>query len=731
MPLVVPAHSKLCERRALGFYHRLMTLPIDPLAVRTGRKAESVDFDVKMPEEHGPRHHLVDDRVEPVDQEHLQVRGLAADVDGLLVTHPVRIGDYRGERERGLLEGDRWRLPPAPYADVRLMREVLPIGHEPSVAQRRPQRERGSPRPMAAATIVPGLIMAVRNADIAEIFERMAVLLEIQGANPFRIRAYQNAAQTLSDLPRGVADMLAEGEDLSELPDIGKDLAGKIAEIVDTGHLGALEDLEREIPPGLVDLTHVPGLGPKRVRALYDDLGVRNRADLLRAATKGRIREISGFGVKTEERILEALRRDADREQRYKLSDAEEIADPYVAYLRSVPGVKEVVVAGSYRRRKETVGDLDILVTCKAGSPVMARFVEYEEVRDVISHGTTRSTVVLQSGLQVDLRLVEQASYGAALYYFTGSKAHNVAVRTIAVKKKLKINEYGVFKGERRIAGKTEKEVFQAVGLRYVEPELRENRGEIEAAEKNRLPHLVSLSDIRGDLHAHTNATDGHDSLQQMAEAAKALGYQYLAITDHSKRVTIAHGLDETRLRRQLGAIERLNEKLKGLRVLKGVEVDILQDGTLDLSDGVLKHVDLTVCAIHSGFGLSRVEQTERIIRAMDNPYFNILAHPTGRLINQRDAYDVDMEKVMEAALERGCYLELNAQTDRLDLNDVHCRMAKELGLKVAISTDAHASSNLDLLRFGVDQGRRGWLEPEDVLNTRPWRELKSLLARR
>jgi len=576
----------------------------------------------------------------------------------------------------------------------------------------------------------PAAIMAVRNADIAELFERMAVLLEIQGANPFRIRAYQNAARTLIDLPRRAADMLAEGEDLSALPHVGKDLASKIAEVVDTGHLGALEELEREVPAGLAELTQVPGLGPKRVRALFDKLGVRGRADLERAAAKGRIRELSGFGAKLEQRILDALRRDASREKRYKLADVEQIANQYVEYLRAVSGVREVVVAGSYRRRKETVGDLDILVTCKKGSPVMARFVDYDDVHEVISHGTTRSTVMLQSGLQVDLRLVAQISYGAALYYFTGSKAHNVAVRTIAVKKGLKINEYGVFKGQRRVAGKTEKEIFQAVGLRYIEPELRENRGEIDAARRNRLPHLVSLADIRGDLHAHTNATDGQDSLRAMAEAAKEIGYEYLAITDHSKRMAIAHGLDAKRLRRQLAAIDRLNDELNGIRVLKGVEVDILANGALDLSDAVLKQLDLTVCAIHSGFGLSRVEQTERIIRAMDNPYFNILAHPTGRLINQRDAYDIDMEKVMEAALERGCHLELNAHPERLDLDDVHCRMAKEMGLELAISTDAHTTQDLDHMRFGVDQGRRGWLEPMDVLNTRSWQELRLLLRR-
>jgi DNA polymerase (family 10) len=581
-----------------------------------------------------------------------------------------------------------------------------------------------------AATIASVAGMSVRNAEIADIFDRMAALLEIQGANPFRVRAYRNAAQTVGDLPRSVGDMLAEEEDLSTLPGIGKDLASKIAEIVDTGQLTALAEVEKEVPAGLVDLTRLPGLGPKRVKILYEELGICDLTGLERAGRKGRIRELAGFGTKTEQRILDALSRHAREEWRTKLADVEELASAYVDYLKAIPGVKEVIVAGSYRRRKETVGDLDILVTCKKGSLVMKGFVEYDEVKALVSRGTTRSTVSLRSGLQVDLRVVAQASYGAALYYFTGSKAHNIAVRTIAVKKKLKINEYGVFKGERRIAGRTEKEVFKAVGLRYIEPELRENRGEIEAAKKNRLPRLVSVGDIRGDLHAHTNATDGHHSVRQMAEAARKLGYAYLAITDHSKSLVIAHGMDERRLRKQLGAIDRLNSQLEGIQVLKGIEVDILEDGSLDLSDSVLKQLDLTVCAVHSGFRSSRDKQTERIIRAMDNPYFNILAHPTGRLINQRDAYEIDMERVMNAALERGCYLELNAHPDRLDLNDVHCRMAKDMGLKVAIATDAHATSNLEHMRFGVDQGRRGWLEPEDVLNTRPWRAVRKLLAR-
>ncbi len=583
----------------------------------------------------------------------------------------------------------------------------------------------------AAATVGTTRIMSVRNAEIADIFDRMADLLEIQGANPFRVRAYRNASRTVAGLGRSLADMLAASEDLSKLPDIGKDLAGKIREIVDTGRLAALAALEKETPAGLVELTRLPGLGPKRVKSLYESLGICDLDGLERATRKHRIRELPGFGAKTEQRIMEALARRTQDAGRHKLADVEEIAGAYVEYLEAVAGVHRVVVAGSYRRRKETVGDLDILVTCTKGTPIMQAFVEYDEVDTVSSRGTTRSTVVLRSGLQVDLRVVPEISYGAALYYFTGSKAHNVAVRTIAVKKKLKINEYGVFEGKRRVAGKTEEELFKAVGLRYIEPELRENRGEIEAAQTNRLPQLVSMSDIRGDLHSHSDATDGQHSLREMAEAAKSRGYAYLAITDHSKRVTIAHGMDEARLRRQIEAIDRLNGTLKGIRILKGVEVDILENGSLDVRDSVLKRLDLVVGAIHSGFGSSRDKQTERIIRAMDNPYFNILAHPTGRLINQRPAYEIDMERVMRAALERGCFLELNAQPERLDLNDVHCRMAKDLGLKLAISTDAHSTSTLGYMRFGIDQGRRGWLEPGDVLNTHSWRELKTLFARR
>jgi DNA polymerase (family 10) len=570
----------------------------------------------------------------------------------------------------------------------------------------------------------------VTNSDIAEILERIAELLELEGANPFRIRAYRNAARTVTGLPHSVASMLTEGADLSELPGIGKDLAAKITEIAETGHLRFLEEIEGRTPPGLAKLLGVPGLGPKRVQALYTALGIDDLDKLAAAAQAGKLRRLAGFGAKSEKKILDALRKRGAEEHRMPWPHAEEVAVPLVDYLKTVKGVKQVAVAGSYRRLKETVGDLDILVTCAKDVPVVKRFVAYEDVDEVVSQGTTRSTVVLRNGLQVDLRVVRDASYGAALHYFTGSKAHNIAVRKMGVARGLKINEYGVFKGNKRIAGRTEKDIYAQVGLPYIAPELREDRGEIQAAQKKRLPKLVSLDDIKGDLHSHSTASDGHASIVEMAAAARELGYAYIAISDHSKKVTIAHGLDAKRLARQIGQIDALNAELKGIRVLKSCEVDILEDGSLDLPDSILAQLDLTVCAVHSKFDLSRKQQTERIIRAMDNPNFNILAHPTGRLLGTRPAYEVDMERVMEAAKERGCILEVNAQPERLDLIDVHCRMAKDIGVKVAISTDAHSTRDLSLLRFGIAQARRGWLEPYNVVNTRPWREVAKLLKR-
>lgn len=572
--------------------------------------------------------------------------------------------------------------------------------------------------------------MPIHNADVAAIFEEIANLLEIQGANPFRIRAYRNAARTVGELGRDIKTLLKKGEDLTQPPGVGDDLAAKIHEIVETGKCSMLDKLHKELPPAITELLKVSGLGPKRVKALYHDLDVQTLEQLYRAAHDGRIRQLAGFGEKTEQRILESVKTHVTQARRFKLAVASQYADALMAYLQKVKGVGQVVVAGSFRRMKETVGDLDILVTAGPGSPVMERFAAYDEVKTVLSSGTTRSSVVLRSGLQVDLRRVNEESYGAALQYFTGSKAHNIAIRRLAQEQGLKINEYGVFKGEERITGETEEAVYRAVGLPYIPPELREDRGEIEAARAGRLPRLVELHDLKGDLHAHTKATDGHNTIKDMALAAKTRGFEYLAITEHSRRLTVAHGLDPQRLLKQIDEIDRLNSDLKGITVLKGIEVDILEDGSLDLPDSVLERLDLVIGAVHSKFDLPRAKQTERILRAMDHPHFTLLAHPTGRLLEQREPYDVDMLRIIRKAKSRGCYLELNAHPERLDLLDTHCQMAKEEGVLVSINSDAHSTLDLDNLRFGVGQARRGWLEKKDVLNTRTLTPLRTLLKR-
>jgi DNA polymerase (family 10) len=572
--------------------------------------------------------------------------------------------------------------------------------------------------------------MPVHNADITAIFEEIADLLEIEGANPFRIRAYRNAARILGDLPQEARLLVERGDDLTRLPGIGSDLAAKVSEIVSSGHCSLLDRLRREVPPAITELLKIPGLGPKRVKALYHDLDVQTTEQLHRAALDGRIRALHGFGEKTEQNILQSLEAHASQGKRFKLATAAQYAEALHAFLQSVPGVQQVIVAGSFRRMRETVGDIDILVTAAADSPVMQRFTAYDEVAEVYSAGETRASILLKCGLQVDLRVVAQASYGAALHYFTGSKAHNIAIRRSAQQLGLKINEYGVFRGAKRIAGDSEESVYRAVGLPYIPPELREDRGEIEAARGGRLPQLVELSDLRGDLHAHSKASDGHDSLRDMALAAKALGLEYLAITEHSRRLTVAHGLDPVQLARQCDEIDRLNEELNGITLLKGIEVDILEDGSLDLPDGVLGRLDLVVGAVHSRFDLTRAKQTERILRAMDHPHFTLLAHPGGRLIERREPYDVDMLRIIRHARQRGCFLELDANPERLDLIDSHCQSAKEEGVLVSIDSDAHSTFDFANLRYGVGQARRGWLEKADVLNTRTLAALRKLLKR-
>ena len=571
--------------------------------------------------------------------------------------------------------------------------------------------------------------MPVHNEDIASVFDEIADLLDIEGDNPFRIRAYRNGARTLRELGRDISLLIERGEDITRLSGIGINLAGKIHEVLETGHCQALDKLRKKLPADLTELLKLPGLGPKRVHALYHELDIHNHEQLERAARDGSIQLLPGFGAKTEARILEAIQAHVDTSQRFKLVVAGRYAEPLVVYLKTAKGVKEVKVAGSYRRARETVGDLDILVTARNGRRVIEHFVAYDEVDTVLSRGTTRAAVILRSGLQVDLRVVAEESYGAALYYFTGSRSHNIAIRRIAQKHGLKINEYGVFRADKRIGGKSEEDVFQSIGLPYIPPELRENRGEIEAARAGLLPELVQLEDLRGDLHAHTRATDGHESIPAMAEAAKAQGLEYLAITDHSKRLTVAHGLGSKRVLSQMESVEAFNAGGHGITLLTGIEVDILEDGSLDLPDEILSRLEVVIGAVHSRFDLSRSKQTRRILHAMDNPYFTLLAHPTGRLIDRRAPYDVDMAQIIRHARERGCYLELNAHPERLDLLDSHCQLAREEAVLVSINSDAHSIADFDNLRFGIGQARRGWLEKQDVLNTRSLAALRTLLA--
>lgn len=567
--------------------------------------------------------------------------------------------------------------------------------------------------------------MAVHNQEVANTFLKLANLLEIEGDNPFRIRAYRNAARTISNLSLDLNDYLNKGKELTDLPGIGEDLSEKIQIILKTGELPLLKKIEARTPAILNELMKIEGLGPKRVKLLYQKLGIKRIQDLKSAIEKGRLKQLPGFGEKIEQKIWNGLQHITEYSKRIKLAEAVPLVDALTRYLKKLATVKFIECAGSFRRRKETVGDLDFLVAAHNQEAIIQKFVTFEEVADVLSQGTTRASVHLHSGIQVDLRVIAPQEFSAALLYFTGSKEHNIALRKIALQKKLKLNEYGLFRGNERLPCSNEKAIYRALGLDYIEPELREDRGEIIAAKKHQLPSLIKLSDIRGDLHCHTHATDGNASLQQMIRAAQALGYEYIAITDHSQHLTVAHGLDKKAILAQIKSIDKLNSTLNDFRILKSMEIDILEDGTLDMPEEVLKELDLTVCSIHSKFNLSQKKQTERVLRAMDNPYFTILAHPTGRLINHREPYAIDVERIIRGAKERGCVLELNAQPDRLDLNDVYCKMAKEIGAKMVISSDAHSPEQFSVMQYGIYQARRGWLEKGDVLNTL---SLKALL---
>ena len=567
------------------------------------------------------------------------------------------------------------------------------------------------------------------NAEIARVFRDVAELLELSTANPFRIRAYRNAARVVEDSAESIAGIARqEPEKLRELPSIGEDLAGKIETIVRTGTLPLLDELARKAPPGATALMHVPGIGPKRAKVLSKRLGVRSVKGLARAAKTGKVHGLRGFGRKTEEHILEEAAARTSTERRELRARAAQYGEPLVAYMESGPGIRRAEIAGSFRRGRETVGDLDLLVESEDGPASVRHFLAYPDVRRVTAHGRTRAAVRLAGGLQVDLRVLPRDSYGAALHYFTGSKAHNIAVRKLGRDLGLKINEYGVFRGTKRIAGREEREVFEAVGLPWIPPELREMRGELDAARDGTLPHLIELGHIRGDLQVHTTDSDGRASLDAMVDAAEALGYEYVAVTDHTPTIRVAGGLDRAAFRRQMHRIDRLNAGHRKVTVLKGAEVDIHADGSLDLDDDTLAALDVVLVSLHSSLGLSPERQTERVVRALRNPYAQIFAHPTGRLISDRRGAQFDLDEICRVAASEGVILEINAQPERLDLDDIAARRAQELGASFAIDTDAHSTEEMRFMRWGVDQARRGWIDRSHVVNTRPLDKVMALL---
>ena len=571
----------------------------------------------------------------------------------------------------------------------------------------------------------------MQNPDIARLFDEVADLLEIQDANPFRVRAYRNAARTIRDYPEPIAELVhSGGKDLTEIPGIGEDLAEKITDIVKTGELPLRKQLAAKLPAGLLDLLRIPGLGPKRVKLLHKKLKVTSAADLAAALNKGRIQKLKGFGPKIEEKIRTGLGAAQVSERRLLLHEAEAQANAIVAHLEAGGGITQIAVAGSYRRRKETIGDLDVLVTCTDSTKIMDRFVKYGEVAEVLSQGETRSTVKLRGGLQVDVRAVEPAAYGAALQYFTGSKAHNVELRKIAQDRELKLNEYGLFKGTRRVAGATEAEIYAKLGLDWIPPELREARGEIALAREHRLPKLVELKDVRADLQMHTSATDGQAPVDEMARAARALGYDYIAITDHSKRVTMTRGLDPKRLREQWRAIEEWNAANRGFTILKSVELDILESGQLDLPDDVLAEADYVVATVHYGTNQTEAELTRRLVGAAEHPWVDAIGHPTGRLLGKREPYPLDFDTLAQAAARSGCLLELNGHPERMDLPDTLAAAAKQRGVRFVLSTDSHQPNNLTFMRYAVDLARRAGLEARDIVSTRPLDEFRHELKR-
>ncbi len=570
----------------------------------------------------------------------------------------------------------------------------------------------------------------MKNTAIAKVFQDMADLLELKGENPFKIRAYQRAARAIEHLPKEIEIMLEEGEDLQSISGVGEAIAKKTVELVNTGKLRIYEELKAGFPEGITTLLEIPGIGPKTAKKLSTELGIKSVDDLEQAIKDGRVAKLFRLGDKTADNILQRIQALRRKDQRIPIGEALPVVEEVLNALRPLPGVKNLTAAGSLRRFRETLGDIDLMGTADNPEEVINAFVSLPQIREVLAKGPTKASVILPGGLQADLRMVEHDSFGSLLQYFTGSKQHNIALRTREQKRGLKLSEYGITDTKTNKLEKfaTEEKFYRRLGLQYIPPELREDQGEIELAEKGAIPKLIALSDIKGDIHIHTNWSDGHDSIEAMAQAAKAIGYQYLAITDHSAGRGIAHGLNEERLRQQIDEIKRLNQQLKGIRLLTGIEVDIRANGSIDLPEGLLADLDIVIAAIHSAMTQSEEQITRRILGAIENPHVDVIAHPTCRLLGEREPVAVDLEAVFRAAVKYNKALEINAMPSRLDLKDIHVYRARELGIKLIMGTDAHSTAQLGFMRFGVGVARRGWCQSKDILNTKPMDEIIAFL---
>ncbi len=570
----------------------------------------------------------------------------------------------------------------------------------------------------------------MENAQIADIFDEIADLLELQEANPFRVRSYRNAARTARGLTDRLEDLAAEDRNLSDLPNVGDSTAGKIREILQTGTCKRLEDLRGELPKGLTQVMRVEGMGPKKAMKLHKALGIESLDDLQKAVDEGEVRDVEGFGEKTERKIAKGIRTLAKTSGRVLYKDAADQVEAFRRHIEGLDSVQRWRVVGSFRRAKETIGDMDVLVVAEDRAKAADELLGYDAISNVDSKGKEKVTVHLTGGLQMDLRFFEPASFGAAMLYFTGSKAHNIALRRIAQGKGWKLNEYGLFRGDRRLAGKEEQSVYARLNLAWIPPELREDRGEIDAAREGELPTLIEADAIRGDLQSHTTASDGTNSIHEMARAARDRGYEFFAITDHSKRVTMANGLDDDACREHADAIREVNEDMDGLWLMAGIEVDILKSGKLDLAEETLAKLDWVVASVHYDRNLGRKQMTDRIVRAVESGVVHCLGHPLGRIIGRREPIAVDAARIFEACAEHDVYVEINAQPDRLDLPDTYCRDAAAAGVRFTLGTDAHKTADLNFMPFAVNVARRGWLERKHVLNTVTAKTLRKRIRR-